>query len=125
MLRAGLALVRAGEPAIGAVSDTLGSGPFVLERRRRDDPIQSAMNDKGQPDGSLASAMRPDGGIKSSRGSSCSANSSYLRLVTRMLGLGPVGIRWLPTETSLEPCGSFPLHRLSSRHGVTIYKINA
>jgi hypothetical protein len=63
MLRAGLALVRAGEPAIGAVSDTLGSGPFVLERRGQDDPIQSAMNDEGKPDGSLASAMRPEGGI--------------------------------------------------------------
>ena len=54
MLRAGIVLVRDGEPAFRAVSDPFGTGPFGLERRGKGYLIRSAMNDEGKPEVSLA-----------------------------------------------------------------------
>jgi hypothetical protein len=53
MLRAGLALVRAGEPAFRDVPDPFGSGPFGLVRRGQGYMIRSAMNDDGRPEVTL------------------------------------------------------------------------
>lgn len=53
MLRAGLALVRAGEPAFRAVADPFGSGPFGLERRGNGYLIRSALNEDSRPEVTL------------------------------------------------------------------------
>lgn len=53
MLRAGLALVRDGEPAFRAVADPFGSGPFGLVRRDGDCLIRSALRDEGSPEVTL------------------------------------------------------------------------
>jgi hypothetical protein len=52
-LRAGLALVRGGEPAFRAVSDPFGSGPFGLERRGKGYRIRSGLNDDDRPEVTL------------------------------------------------------------------------
>jgi hypothetical protein len=54
MLRAGLALVREGEPAFRAVADPFGDGPFDLERRGKGYRIRSALIDEGKPEVALA-----------------------------------------------------------------------
>ncbi|WP_435018760.1 hypothetical protein TA3x_000745 [Tundrisphaera sp. TA3] len=54
MLRAGIALVRDGEPAFSRVADPFGAGPFGLERRGRGRVIRSAMADPEKPEVSLA-----------------------------------------------------------------------
>ncbi|MDR3634531.1 MAG: hypothetical protein P4L84_12060 [Isosphaeraceae bacterium] len=49
MLRAGLALVRDGEPAFRKVPDPFGAGPFGLERRGKGYVIRSALDEDGRP----------------------------------------------------------------------------
>jgi hypothetical protein len=49
MLRAGLVLVRDGEPTFRTVSDPFGSGAFGLERCANGYLIRSEMNDPGKP----------------------------------------------------------------------------
>jgi hypothetical protein len=53
MLRAGILLVRGGEPAFRAEPDPFGSGPFRLDRRGKGSLIRSALRDEGKPDVSL------------------------------------------------------------------------
>ncbi len=53
MLRAGLALVRHGEPAFRAVADPFGDGPFGLVRRGKGYLIRSALIDRGSPEVAL------------------------------------------------------------------------
>ena len=53
MLRAGIALVRDGEPDFRAEPDPFGTGPFGLERRGKGFLIRSALNDGGKPEVSL------------------------------------------------------------------------
>jgi hypothetical protein len=47
MLRAGVALIRAGETAFRAVTDPFGTGPFELERMGKGYLIRSALHDEG------------------------------------------------------------------------------
>ncbi len=54
MVRAGLALVRAGEAAFRAVADPFGDGPFGLERRGKGYLIRSALVNEGKPEVTLA-----------------------------------------------------------------------
>jgi hypothetical protein len=54
MLRAGVAMVRDGEPVFRAELDPFGTGSFGLERRGKGYLIRSALNDEGKPDVSLA-----------------------------------------------------------------------
>ncbi len=54
MLRAGLGLMRGGEPAFRAVTDPFGSGPFTLDRRGQGYLIRSAMRDADRPEVALA-----------------------------------------------------------------------
>lgn len=54
MFRAGLALIRGGEPAFRAVADPFGSGPFGLERRGKGYLIRSAMSEPDTPEVTLA-----------------------------------------------------------------------
>jgi hypothetical protein len=53
ILRAGLVLVRDGEPAFRAKSDPFRTGAFGLERRGKGYLIRSALNDPGRPEVSL------------------------------------------------------------------------
>ncbi|MDR3623199.1 MAG: hypothetical protein P4L85_27850 [Paludisphaera borealis] len=54
MLRAGVALIRDGEPAFRAEPDPFGAGPFGLERRGDGWLIRSALDDDAKPEVSLA-----------------------------------------------------------------------
>jgi hypothetical protein len=54
MLRAGIALVRGGEPAFKGVADPYGSGPFALEQRGKGFVIRSALSEAERPEVSLA-----------------------------------------------------------------------
>jgi hypothetical protein len=49
-LRAGLALIRDGEPAFRSVADPFGDGPFGLERRGKVYCIRSALSEEGGPE---------------------------------------------------------------------------
>ena len=53
MLKAGLALIRAGEPAFRMVTDPFGAGPFGLERIGEGYLIRSALDDEGKPEVTL------------------------------------------------------------------------
>ena len=53
MLKAGLALIRAGEPAFRVVTDPFGTGPFALEHIGNGYLIRSALNDAGKPEVTL------------------------------------------------------------------------
>jgi hypothetical protein len=54
MLRAGIALVRSGEPAFLDVADPFGTGPFELHRSGMGFVIRSALRDEGRPEVGLA-----------------------------------------------------------------------
>ncbi len=53
MLRAGLVLVRDGEPAFLKIPDPYGTGAFALERRGKCTLIRSSLVDEGKPEVSL------------------------------------------------------------------------
>jgi hypothetical protein len=53
MLKAGLALIRAGEPAFRVVTDRFGTGPFALEHIGNGYLIRSALKDAGRPEVTL------------------------------------------------------------------------
>ena len=54
MVRAGLVLVREGEPAFLRVPDPFGAGSFALEHNGKGYRIVSALSDQGKPDVTLA-----------------------------------------------------------------------
>jgi hypothetical protein len=53
MLKAGLALIRAGEPAFRLVTDPFDTGPFALEHIGNGYLIRSALKDVGRPEVTL------------------------------------------------------------------------